>query len=94
MKILYFGGQKSGKSTLAEAKTIELSNSKPYYIATYDGSFDDNEMKIRVLKHQNQREENFITIEEPKDFISKIEEGETYIVELYLYVDIKQYRNK
>jgi len=81
MKILYFGGQKSGKSTLAEEKTIELSDLKPYYIATYDRSFDDSEMKTRVLKHQNQRKEKFVTIEEPKNFVSKIEEGNTYLID-------------
>ncbi len=81
MKILYFGGQKSGKSTHAEAKALELSNSKPYYIATYDRSFDDSEMNTRVLKHQNQRKENFITIEEPKNIASKVEEGDTYLID-------------
>ena len=81
MKILYFGGQKSGKSTLGEAKTIELSDSKPFYIATYDRNFDDKEMNTRVLKHKNQREERFITIEEPKNLVSKIEEGKTYLID-------------
>ncbi|PLY05304.1 MAG: cobinamide phosphate guanylyltransferase [Arcobacter sp.] len=81
MKILYFGGQKSGKSTLSEAKALELSKNKPYYIATYDKSFDDKEMNLRVLKHQNQREERFITIEEPLNIVSKIEEGNTYLVD-------------
>lgn len=81
MKILYFGGQKSGKSTLAEAKTLEIASSKPYYIATYDRSFDDSEMNTRVLKHQNQREERFITIEEPLDLVSKIQRGNTYLID-------------
>jgi len=81
-KILYFGGQKSGKSALAEQKTIELSSSKaPYYIATYDNSFGDSEMKQRVDKHQNQRENRFITIEEPKDLRKVIKEGETYLID-------------
>lgn len=81
MKILYFGGQKSGKSTLAENKTLEISSSKPYYIATYDNSFNDTEMNTRVLKHKNQREENFITIEESIDFVSEIKDNETYIID-------------
>lgn len=81
MKILYFGGQKSGKSTLAEAKALEITSSKPYYIATYDRSFDDSEMNTRVLKHQNQREEKFITIEEPLDLVSKIQKGNTYLID-------------
>lgn len=81
MNILYFGGQKSGKSTLAEAKALEISSSKPYYIATYDRSFDDKEMNTRVLKHQNQREENFTTIEEPLNLVSKIDKDNTYLVD-------------
>ena len=81
MKILYFGGQKSGKSTLAESKTLEIASSKPYYLATYDKSFNDQEMNTRVQKHQNQREEKFITIEEPKDFVSKIQVGKTYLID-------------
>lgn len=81
-KILYFGGQKSGKSNLAEQKTIQLSNvNMPYYIATYDNSFGDTEMKQRVNKHQNQRENRFITIEETKDLPKVIKEGETYLID-------------
>lgn len=81
MKILYFGGQKSGKSNLAEQKALELASLKPYYIATYDNSFDDSEMEDRISKHQIQRKEKFITIEEPKDFVSKIENANTYLVD-------------
>jgi len=81
MKILYFGGQKSGKSTLAEAKSLELSNSKPYYIATYDNSYGDKEMDTRIQKHQNQREEKFITIEETKDLTKVIKDDNTYLID-------------
>ena len=46
MKILYFGGQKSGKSQLAEKRTKEIAKSKiPYYIATYNNNFNDKEMQ-------------------------------------------------
>ena len=48
MKILYFGGQKSGKSTLAEAKALSIATDKPYYLATYDTSFGDDEMSLRI----------------------------------------------
>ncbi|MEA2049432.1 MAG: bifunctional adenosylcobinamide kinase/adenosylcobinamide-phosphate guanylyltransferase [Campylobacterota bacterium] len=81
MKILYFGGQKSGKSRLAEQKALQLSNAKPYYIATYDNSYDDKEMGNRIKKHQNQREEKFITIEETKDLPKVIEDTNTYLVD-------------
>lgn len=81
MKILYFGGQKSGKSFLAEQKSLSLSDSKPYYIATYDNSYGDNEMQQRIKSHQNQRKNNFISIEEPFDLTSVIKKGETYLVD-------------
>ena len=53
MKILYYGGQKSGKSKLAEQQSIKLSKSKkPYYIATYNNSYNDKEMIDKITKHQ------------------------------------------
>ena len=79
MKILYFGGQKSGKSLLAEKKALSLDK-KPYYIATYDNSFGDKEMLSRINKHQKQRKNLFLTIESPKDF-SMIKEGKTYLID-------------
>ena len=81
MRILYFGGQKSGKSKLAEQKAIELSSSKPYYIATYNNSFGDNEMEKRIEKHQLQREDYFITIEEQEDLRRVIEDNNTYLID-------------
>ncbi len=66
MKILYYGGQKSGKSLLAEQKALELAKAqKPYYIATYDNSYNDAEMRVRIETHRKQRKDRFITIEEP-----------------------------
>ena len=81
MKVLYYGGQKSGKSSLAEEKSIELSRSKPYYIATYDNSFNDDEMKERISRHQSQRQEQFITIEESCDLPRVIKTGKTYLID-------------
>jgi len=82
MKILYYGGQKSGKSKLAEVKALELTNGeKPYYIATYDNSYADEEMQARLTQHLKQREEKFITIEEPLDLVSVIEKKKTYLVD-------------
>lgn len=82
MKILYYGGQKSGKSLLAEEMTIKLSkDKKPYYIATYNNIYDDKEMHQRILTHKNQRKDSFITIEEPFDLDSVIKEGNYYLVD-------------
>ena len=82
MKTLYYGGQKSGKSLLAEQKAIELAkDNKPYYIATYDNSYGDSEMLERITKHQTQREEAFITIEETRNLSSLIEAKHTYLID-------------
>jgi len=82
MKILYFGGQKSGKSLLAEKKTLSLStNKKPYYLATYNNTYADGEMQERIKKHQIQRGEDFICIEEPFDLTRCIKEKESYLVD-------------
>ncbi len=82
MKILYYGGQKSGKSRLAEVKTMELSNDKkPYYIATYDNSYGDEEMQKRVEKHQNQRKDKFETIEEKLELSKVIKDHNTYLID-------------
>ncbi len=82
MKILYYGGQKSGKSYLAEQKALSLTrDTKPYYIATYDNSYSDSEMQTRISKHQSQREKKFITIEESIDLAKIIEEEKTYLID-------------
>ena len=82
MKILYFGGQKSGKSVLAEVKAIELSkNTKPYYIATYDNSYNDKAMQEKISSHKLQRKDNFISIEQTHNLLKVITENETYIID-------------
>ncbi len=62
-KALFIGGIKSGKSKNAEEYTIKNSLSKPIYLATTE--FFDDEMRTKVLHHQEQRGDGFETIEEP-----------------------------
>ena len=82
MKVLYYGGQKSGKSRLAEMKTLTLSgDKKPHYLATYNNSYCDAEMQRRIDQHQQQRAEKFISIEEPIEIEAFIEEGNTYLID-------------
>ena len=80
MKILYFGGQKSGKSLLAEQKVQTLS-STIYYIATYDNSYNDTAMQDKITKHRQRRDDKYITIEAPIDILSCIKPQNTYIIE-------------
>ncbi|MBD3810356.1 MAG: bifunctional adenosylcobinamide kinase/adenosylcobinamide-phosphate guanylyltransferase [Sulfuricurvum sp.] len=81
MKILYFGGQKSGKSSLAEAKALALATDKPYYLATYDHSFGDDEMKMRINRHRTARGERFITLEETRHLADVIQPHQTYLID-------------
>ena len=94
MKVLYFGGQKSGKTSAASKKALELSGSKkPYYVATYDNSYDDASMQTRIDKHLNERVNEFLTIEEPKDLVKIIEDGKTYLVDcvsMWLFNNLKE----
>jgi adenosylcobinamide kinase/adenosylcobinamide-phosphate guanylyltransferase len=81
MKILYFGGQKCGKTAAAMAKTLELSpKKKPVYVATYLDTYNDVEMQERIKNHKNERQTQFITLEEGFD-LSILKEGETYLVD-------------
>ena len=94
MKVLYFGGQKSGKSLLAEKKTLLLAkDSKPFYIATYDNSYNDSEMQTRINKHKTQRKNTFITIEELNDLSTHINNNNTYLIDcisMWILNNIKQ----
>ncbi len=81
MKTLYYGGQKSGKSLLAEKKALSIATNKPYYIATYNNSYGDTEMAERISKHQLQRQDEFVSIEETFDLSLVIQDGETYLID-------------
>ena len=82
MKIFYFGGQKSGKTKAGIKKALELTlDKKPYYVATYDNSYNDSSMQERIDKHIVERSDDFLSIEEPKDLTKVINENNTYLVD-------------
>ncbi|NQY24938.1 MAG: bifunctional adenosylcobinamide kinase/adenosylcobinamide-phosphate guanylyltransferase [Campylobacteraceae bacterium] len=81
MKSFYYGGQKSGKSNLASIKALSLSRTKPYYLATYDNSYNDEAMHERIYKHIKERENDFLTLEEAYDLNAVIKEGNTYLID-------------
>ena len=73
MKVLFIGGVKSGKSSLAEAHTLHLASDikyegRPYYLATTE--FIDDEMRARIRVHQRRRQTQFVTLEEPVGLLS------------------------
>ena len=82
MKIFYFGGQKSGKTKAGIKKALELTlDKKPYYVATYDNSYNDSSMQERIDKHIIERSDDFLSIEEPKDLTKVIDKNNTYLVD-------------
>jgi adenosylcobinamide kinase/adenosylcobinamide-phosphate guanylyltransferase len=96
MKVLYIGGQKSGKSSFAEKKALKLAKKqKPIYIATYQNSFNDNEMQKRIKRHQDVREKKFETIEATYDLHKILEDDKTYIIDclsmlIFNHIDMDQ----
>lgn len=62
---LILGGARSGKSSFAEQQACELADKSGdlIYIATAQAL--DEAMKQRIQLHQNQRDKNWQTIEEP-----------------------------
>lgn len=65
------GGCRSGKSDFALDQANQVSGKKKYFIATSVPT--DAEMERRVQKHQHERSDDWITIEEPVDIHEKIE---------------------
>lgn len=64
MKTLFIGGVKSGKSRLAEAYILAHSAGRqPIYLATTE--CQDAEMQARIAEHQQRRQDQFVTLEEP-----------------------------
>jgi len=94
MKALFIGGIKSGKSLLAEEYTIANAKIKPYYLATTE--FIDNEMNDRIEAHKLQREDKFITIEEPLFLYDTIfKQDDIVLVEcVSMWINNMLYRNR
>lgn len=85
-KIIYFtGGSRSGKSSQAEKYILKKGYQNKIYIATAIPF--DNEMKMRVKKHQEQRGESWITIEAYKNLKNKVEETEFEKEECVILLD-------
>ena len=86
------GGERSGKSSYAQALAEKLSN-KPYYLAT--SRIWDEDFQKRVDRHVSDRDERWTTLEEEKNISTVIKENTTVVIDcvtLWLtnfYVDTK-----
>jgi adenosylcobinamide kinase/adenosylcobinamide-phosphate guanylyltransferase len=75
MKTLFIGGVKSGKSRLAETYILQhYPNSQPIYLATTE--WLDEELHQRIAVHQERRQNQFITIEEPVNLLAAIQNAD------------------
>jgi len=94
MKTLFIGGIKSGKSRNAENYIKKLSNVKPVYLATTE--FIDDEMQDRINKHQQQRADDFVTVEEAINLKEKIalQEGAVLVECLSMWINNMLYHEK
>ncbi|ADN08105.1 bifunctional adenosylcobinamide kinase/adenosylcobinamide-phosphate guanylyltransferase [Sulfurimonas autotrophica] len=94
MKTLFIGGIKSGKSHNAENYIKKLSGAKPVYLATTE--FIDDEMQERIQQHQQQRADDFITVEEAINLKEKIalQEGAVLVECLSMWINNMLYHEK
>lgn len=68
---LITGGARSGKSRLAEARTLELGQ-PAVYIATAEAH--DDEMARRIAQHQSRRGPEWTTCSEPRNLLGALRE--------------------
>jgi adenosylcobinamide kinase / adenosylcobinamide-phosphate guanylyltransferase len=70
---LVIGGARSGKSMLAEA--LATATSRPRrYIATAQAW--DDEMRTRIAQHRNQRGDDWLTVEAPRDLAAALADAD------------------
>lgn len=67
---LVLGGARSGKSTYAEQLASSEGGSAVMYVATAQAW--DDEMRLRIQQHQNERPANWLTVEAPRDIAAAI----------------------
>lgn len=74
--ILLLGGARSGKSSFAERKAREWGADNVLYVATSEAK--DDEMRLRVQKHQAVRPATWTTLEAPRD-VARAIQGSNFI---------------
>lgn len=82
MITLIIGGMKSGKTNFALRSAMSLNKRNYYYIATARAI--DEEMIEKIKKHKEERDEKWITIEEPIDLtcaFREISENSSVVVD-------------
>lgn len=73
MLTLVLGGARSGKSRFAQ--TLCQNSEKTIYLATARPDSFDTEMAARIGRHQADRPENWLTVEEPLEIARAVSEN-------------------
>ncbi len=102
MITLILGGARSGKSSFAEKKAQKIGGNEVIYLATAEAK--DDEMKERIKHHQQQRNDNWQTLEEPLfvgEVLSSLSEKEVVLIDCItvyisnlLFVDLNEEKDK
>jgi adenosylcobinamide kinase/adenosylcobinamide-phosphate guanylyltransferase len=71
--ILLLGGARSGKSSFAEARAVEIAGDNVLYVATAETI--DEEMRLRVVKHRAARPAAWVTAEAPRNVTRAIRQA-------------------
>ena len=71
---LITGGIRSGKSRYALDRARRFTGAKKCFIATAEAL--DEEMKLRIARHREERGSDFFTLEEPRDLTGALREAE------------------
>lgn len=72
------GGARSGKSSFAERKALNLGGHAVTYLATAQ-AFDD-EMQARIERHRHDRPTEWITLEEPLEVVTALKAAQTPVI--------------
>lgn len=72
------GGERSGKSSYAQSKALELSNN-PVYLAT--AKIWDSDFEERVKRHQNERDQRWTSVEEEIHLSSVLEPKQVVVID-------------
>lgn len=72
------GGERSGKSAYAEKLALSLSE-RPKYVAT--SRIWDDDHKARIQRHQDDRNSQWINVEEEKDLANVIATGDVAVID-------------
>lgn len=68
--IFILGGARSGKSRLAEQKTLAFAGTEPVYLATAQAF--DSEMEERIALHRQRRDDAWRTVDAPHELAEAI----------------------